>query len=39
MNKKEVREKQSEFNMRKVKNNYSEEIVLEQYVDCYERTI
>lgn len=39
MNKKEVREKQSEFNMMKVKNNYSEKIVLEQYVDCYERTI
>lgn len=34
-----LREKQSSYNMNKVKNNYSEEIVLNQYVDCYERTI
>lgn len=36
---KEVRQLQSEFNLRKIKEAYSDEVVLSQYVDAYERTI
>ena len=39
MNKKEVREKQSEFNMKKVKEFYAENVVLSQYIDCYENLL
>lgn len=35
----EVRQSQSEFNLRKVREAYSDEAVLSQYVDAYERTL
>lgn len=34
-----VREKQSKFNLYKVKTKYNDKIVLNQYVECYERSL
>lgn len=33
----EIRERQSQFNRTKIRSAYRESIILEQYVDCYER--
>lgn len=35
----DVRKKQSEFNLYKINSSYTEETVLEQYVDCYEQCL
>ena len=35
----ELRKAQSEFNLWKIKNEYVDKVVLEQYVDCYEALI
>ena len=35
----EVRRKQSAFNVRKVESSYRDDVVQEQYVDCYERVL
>ncbi|MGN1158269.1 MAG: glycosyltransferase family 4 protein [Agathobacter sp.] len=35
----EVRRKQSVFNVRKVESSYRDDVVQEQYVDCYERVL
>ena len=35
----EIRKEQSAFNIKKITNEYSEEVILSRYVDCYEKVV